>query len=569
MSINHQADRYLNLILEREKGIIKFSSTVIKSNVGIYNFPRGFGRKFMFTDIITKELFDWGKEDKYKYVQQEERYSFSEIKKQRLFLAPKTNYTILVCNDDDIISWKYCMEVKNVEHTIFKQKKNIEIIEDENKVIIANRKTFSFLIDNVFCDKAIKRLIITDPELIECNNFIKTKKLFFGFCWVLCTSPAKILSLNEKHFIYNFIPFNLDSFVFNAIQICQNIKVIKENDNNKNLREIYKLPSFNKIEHTYREEMFRILSSSIDENIFNLFDAGKTKEAMEQLTSINFTNENENIYKHVYDKIKLDIKEEEDRLKIIQFQHDNSRLLNKSLKNIEILKTKQKELSKKLTQFFQNTICIICNFQINSPMLLCCCQNSICSECIITWLTNDMRSSCPFCREHIHNDDIIPFNIDILDSNSNIEVTESISTCNLNLERIQKNIIQTRENTIFSLIENITCDKNEIALFFCESDEINKKIIKECCIKNIFCIEFTGGLSDRQEIFSNIQKNYYKLVVVSNFRDLLGFHFLNINEIISFSNLDDYKYEFLCSRFYRIHRKKNFNFHTFKFVSYN
>ena len=50
--VNH----YMDILLERERGEIVIGNSKIKSKLGIFNYPKGFGRKTFLTDLLTKDL---------------------------------------------------------------------------------------------------------------------------------------------------------------------------------------------------------------------------------------------------------------------------------------------------------------------------------------------------------------------------------------------------------------------------------------------------------------------------------------------------------------------------------
>lgn len=558
--MNHQTEKYLNLLLQREKGIIPFASTIVESNIGIYNFPRGFGRKFLFSELIKQyKLNDWEKTNKHKYIVSEETYpNFQQIKKRRIFEAYKTNYTIIISDENDIISWKHSLESKQIPFINFDKKKKFKLNYDESTVILTTLKTFFFLVENYFSENAFQRLIITDPELIKSSSQILVipKRLYFGFCWILCTQPNKITSMHSNHFIFRFIPYDLDSFVFKAIQTCQSIvKVTKEDDN---LKQIYNLPNFNVIEHTYREEMFRILHGIVDNDIYKLLDIGNIKAAINKINSFEFSNEN--IFQYINDKIEKDIEKKEQDLDKIKFLNNNHEDLNQILNSIQVLKKKKKRFHERLEMYIHSIVCTICNNDINEPMIFYCCQQCICGSCMIHCFQNDTKSRCPFCREVVHNDDIIP----LLKTKSKPKT----KILKLHSKQSKQNNLLTKEMKLFDLLADLTKTKDEMVVFYCTSDEVNTKLLKFLFENEIYSVEFTGSLGERQEIFGNIQKKFYKVIIVSNYRDMIGFHFLSINNIISYTEIDNYIYKFLCSRFYRIHRTKDLNFHTFKFLSH-
>ena len=52
-------EKYYHKLKERETGSISFGNSIIQSKIGIFNYPKGFSRKSIISDLISSPLEGW------------------------------------------------------------------------------------------------------------------------------------------------------------------------------------------------------------------------------------------------------------------------------------------------------------------------------------------------------------------------------------------------------------------------------------------------------------------------------------------------------------------------------
>lgn len=524
-------NNYMDILLERERGEIVIGNSKIKSKLGIFNYPKGFGRKTFLSDLLTKDLEEKndGRTKEFHFI--ENYYNHGQIMKERIISCETTKYSIVLCDEENISNWIRTFKQKNIKYIHYDRKKRF-VNSTEAKIILVNQFLISYLIQNFFHRACIERFVIFDPELMK-STFIP--QIFYEFLWIVSSEPIYLQSLDRKHFLYNYLPVNLDSRIYNNLLVCQDLKI------QTNLKQEHDLPNYKLLKHSCREEMYKILKGILDEDLYDLLHNGQIKQLLERLNAISSSN---NIIDYIHDKIENEILEIENQIK--NYKNLKSKK-EKDLEELEIkllcLKRKKTNLNDKLKEYTSNHECIICQEQMKDPVILYCCQNIICFQCIVKWLQK--KNNCAYCRKVIHNDDIIflKCKLEQNDSSKKEECFEKLLT---------------RQNKVFDIIEK---NKEEIMFFYSDVDEMTENMILFCQEKDISCIELREYR--KKEVYDKIENKDVNLIILSDYKDLIGYEFPMINHFICFPYLKKYVYKFICSRFYRIGRENDFHFHSF------
>lgn len=530
-------ENYAEIMLQREEGHIKIGNSIIQSKLGIFNYPKGFNRKTILCYLLREKMNNWH-QDKIEFSFIEKYFPHGQIVKYKKIICQSTNYSIILCDERNIENWKRKLEKENLSYIHYDRKKHFSVQKTSDTVILINEKHISYLIEKYFSRLCIKRLIIFDPELMK-SNYIT--QLFYGFVWIVSSEPIFLQSLAERHFIYNFIPRQIDLQTYNNLIICKDLKI------QTHLKEKHNLPNFHLIKHSCRQEMYKILKGFLDEDIYQLFHHGKINQVLEKLNSISNCN---NVIDYIYEKIENEMTEIDAKLS------NYKNIKNKKEDDLEELKRKLVELQRK-KQTFKDKIkeytldneCIICSEKMKNPIILYCCQQINCFSCMIKWLQT--KNKCPYCRNVIHNDDIISLKNNFLSTSTTTDKT--IETKKNPFEKLM-----TRTNKVIDIIQKY---KNETLFFFSENQEMIEIMISFCIDEKVEYLELKE--TKKKNIYEDIKKNKIRLIILNDPRDLIGLQFPFVNHFISFDYLKKYLYKFICSRFYRIGRQNDFHFHSF------
>lgn len=528
-------NQYYEIMKQREMGCISFGMSMIKSKIGIFNYPKGFSRKKLLCKILSSNLQGWDDSDLLQTKMIEKYYTKGEIIQEKIIQIKKSNYTVLITHVNNIQDWMHNFKKLNIPHLYYDNKTNVNLNTTEDCIILVAPKLLRFLFQNSFHRIAIKRLVIHDPELLTSIQTIP--QISYGFLWIVSSEPLYLLSLSKSHFLYQFLPHNIDSKIFHTLDICKDLKI------QETLKTIHGLPNYILHKHTCRDEMYKIMQGILDDDIYELLHNGQIKEVLEHLNSISDCN---NIWDFIHDKIQNEI--EEIQLKLKNYKNltntKNGLDLSPLRAKMETLDKKKQKLNQKMKDYRNVNECILCLEFMEQPILVYCCQNIVCWKCIEKWLK--VNNCCPYCRAILHNDDIISLKYPIQDPNQEPK------------NKIQTFVkLGTRKNKVFEIIES---NLNEIIFFYSDVDEIIQTVITFCTSKSIG-YRYFHDIKDQD--FQTLQKEGVCVIIVEDYHELIGYHFPLMNHFISYPYLKKFIYKFICSRFYRLGRKEDFHFHSF------
>lgn len=532
--MNSIQNRHLEKLIHREENDIKNGNTIIQSKVGIFNYPIGFGRKQIISNLFKTPLKKWNDNEVFEFEILDKLHCQGQIVRKNIITSKKTNFSILLCQNYNIPLWKETLESHNISCILYTKKYNLQQYENEKKdyVILTNPNCILYLLQNFFHRKAIQRFIICDPEFIKLK-YTSTTMLFYGMTWIVCSHPNWIIyNPDKKHFIYNFISDKIDIMLFRSLFICDEVNI------NKQLYVDCDLPAYEKIKHKCRESMFVILKGTLDNEMYNLLEAGHIKRVLEKLNEMGSFN---NILDYIQEKLENDI--EETNLKIQKKIFENGDIVElEKIKN-DLMKKKHNLLTK-IEEYQENNECVICNNSLKEPILLYCCQNIICGRCIFDWLNHSKH--CPYCRSIIHNDDLISLKYKL----------NAKSKKNSNFKKLL-----TKQNKIVELLQNYN---DKFIVFYSESNEIIQIITSFCNENNLASNTFQGTSKEKASLFQKFQKKEFNILIISDKMDFIGYSFPFVDHFIQYSRLEESVYEYIFNKFYRLGRTEKFHLHLFQ-----
>jgi hypothetical protein len=162
---------------------------------------------------------------------------------------------------------------------------------------------------------------------------------------------------------------------------------------------------------------------------------------------------------------------------------NNEKLLETTLSKVDIIRER----------LVTNSMCPICYDNIEDKVILTCCKNTFCEECI--FLSLKTRKECPLCCATIKSNDEI---IRLVDDNNIIEP---------NIEEVE--VVQNEDKSklehIMELVEN--SDDQAKFIIFSNYGQIFKDIIKKLKTTNKIYAEFDGG--NIKDLDATIQEYKY------------------------------------------------------------
>lgn len=314
-----------------------------------------------------------------------------------------------------------------------------------------------------------KRIFIDEADSIKLP-----KDLDFNskFVWLITGTPSGLLYKN-KQYLNNLFKKNKDWLI--------NHLIVK--NNNDYIDESFKLPIPLRITVKCQTPPELKIKEFIPKSIINMINAGNTDEAIKQLNCNEDTNENiikvitKNISQAIINKNKeLDLMKNK---KCTELMDEHIKKIKNLEKVIQRLNERLINIKKKINEM-NDEYCPICLDNFNKPVVLSCCKNIYCFECLTIILQKGNK--CPNCKEIIEKKNIhlINNNIDSInkkntenDKKKKIEVLLEI----LNNNKDGKIMVFANYPETFSKIEQMLYDnKISYAQLKGNSNTINNHI---------------------------------------------------------------------------------------------
>ena len=281
------------------------------------------------------------------------------------------------------------------------------------------------------------RIMIDEADTIKLPREMSCQ---FNFLWLITGTP-KGLFYSNKSFI---------SKIFKEDNLNLNSNFVIKNDD-AFIEQSIKLPHPKRFKIkciTPRE--LDIIKDLIPPSVLQMINAGNSEQAIRALNCNVDTNDNilQVITKNLVDsienkKIELEaekkkhysqymMKEKEQKIKFIEGQ-------------IEKLTNKYEDIKKRIYQL-NDTNCPVCMGEFTNPVMVSCCNNTFCFDCLAVSMGELKNNKCPYCQQHISKQQIHVFQTDNLEGAG---TKVSIPTSNSN-----KYELKDKFDVLIDLVQN-------------------------------------------------------------------------------------------------------------------
>lgn len=512
-----------------EFGGVQNGNTIIQSRIGILNLPEGFCRKNIISLLL--QSLPTTDENEIRHVETIERvFHQSSITKKSVKQFHVSRASILVCMPTQIHRWKHYFKFFNIHCLLYLKKSSTLAEYSTNYLVLTTPTLFPHLIQQHFHQKAIERLIFYEPRLFR----IKSKSIFCHYqCSWIVTSDINWLLFTTNHFIFKYIPESMEYLLFRQLCIFQEKKLVHK------LWKKFGLKPYRHLEHQCQQEMYEILKGTLSDEMYTLLTEGNIQLVLEKL---NLSCTKDSILKHLQANIQDEIDETE--FQIIKHRSSVKKKKVYEEKKFRLIE-KSNHLNEKFELFHQNTKCILCcGAIVDKTVLIYCCQNICCGNCIYRWLQT--KNSCPFCRHVIQNDDLIP-----------ITTSMRNTICSKTNNEISK--LMTKQNKVIELVDTL---KEKHLVIFTKSKSISTIILNHYEQYGTGVI-FEGNTNERKKTYEHICNQKCSLTIVMDENEMNGFSFPFVDHFISMSPLSSELFDTFLQKFHRLGRTSTFHIHTF------
>lgn len=255
------------------------------------------------------------------------------------------------------------------------------------------------------------RILIDEADTIK---FPKDMSCQFNFIWLITGTPTGLFYSN-KPFINKI--FKDDNLNINSIFVIKN--------DDSFIDQSIKLPNPKRFKIkciTPRE--LEIIKDLIPPSVLQMINAGNSELAIKALNCNIDTNDNilQVITKNLVDSIenkKIELEAELKKHYPINLEKEHDQKIKFIENQIEKLSNKYEDIKKRIYQL-NDTNCPVCMDNFTNPVMVSCCNNTFCFDCLAVSMGEIKNNKCPFCCQEITKQHMHIFQSDTITKNNNL-----------------------------------------------------------------------------------------------------------------------------------------------------
>lgn len=544
----HQLVSVHNMEMLEKLRKIKVGDNVYMTDFGILGDIPGYGKSFSVVSLILRDNMTWD------ISKRQEKFDIHTIN-HSLKMVNKTSKVrvkanLLLCSSTLIEQWKEYFSFVNKNSLKIKEisnRKDFDEKFDPNNwdVVIVSSMRYNELIDRM-PNVVWKRFIFDEAASTHINAM---RHINAGFTWFVSATFRDLLRCGgtSSHFMRHFfarIDYNMLSYF-----------VIK--NSTEFVRHSFKMPDVINVNHIcLNPRVLNVLSSFIDAETKTMIAAGDIKSAILRLGG--GTALGSNLFDIVSKKQIEKLTQARFSLDMWKTRKDSGLLVGNEVsfwekrvsdieKTIEELKTKYKNLLEE--------DCTICYSTISDPILIPCCQNIFCGNCIMKWM--ETNKSCPMCRSSINVKELVYIKSDQGDNKEHKEdeneeckkeKSDKISKQDKVLELVSNGIFENKKFLIFSMYD--------------ESFLIIRRVLDN---HGIDFVEISGSKATRDSKLKKFRENKVNVVFLNSRFNGAGINLETATDIILYHEMPQGIRDQVVGRALRIGREQSLTIHNLVF----
>jgi hypothetical protein len=530
---HHQETSVLNLEERESKKSITFRNLKIDTNIILFSDLPGYGKTRSVLALIQRDKMEWDMSTPY-ITENISEFRYNNIICKSLTEYKRVDSTFLVCSASILDQWLNEIKLFKLKHKVIKASKDFDFNANKYDIVLCVTTMYNKYMKHVNGEydqhpKAWKRFIYDEPASTKISAM---KQIIFGSGIFITATPNPLLTITgQRHFVRNlFNRMNLE--LFSAITI--------KNDDDY-VRASYQLPPTTIIEYKcLQNSVISVVKDIISNDIINMISAGNIDGA---IRSLGGQNSDKSIIEIVSDKKEAELKEA--LAKIDKYKKRKAVGDAAKVKKWKEKKTKLEEEIEKLRERFANILkdpCSVCYSELNKPVMVSCCQNIFCGECILKWL--EKNDNCPLCRKIITAKNLI--------SVSNNEKKEE----GKGDEKKEVKIDKSKTETLIDIVEKYSDEK---ILIFSDYDDSFVSIRN--ALKGHKYVEIKGSAAVREKNIDKYKTGNVNIILLNSKYNGAGINLQNTDHIIFYHQMTKDVEDQNIGRAKRIGNKKTLTVH--------
>lgn len=387
--------------LERTQCVKVSASVSIQTRFGILGDLAGYGKSMSLIALIVRDQMPWD-------VNQSEVKTTEEVVNSVLSIGTHTfsfraHQTVIVTSANMITQWLdyfaqvtpgtiRVKEVTRRDHCV-----NLNCSRDHADVFLVNSTRYNEFVRKVHHSHGLttfKRFIFDDATSTHIPSMLT---LNAGFMWFVTATANESRVGSMSRFMREFY-YSLDPDFL--------LYVTVKNDDDF-VRQSFQMPQVTELFHEcVNPNVLRVLQHHIDSDAKVMIEAGNIRGAIERLGGAN--SNTKNLIELVSTRHKTELESARYHLSLWSGRERSQREVDRWTRRVAEIEHNLQDLNKKYQEILAGDCCI-CYSALDKPVLIGCCQNIFCFDCIhrIKTLAHGVMATCPMCRAAFDYSDLI------------------------------------------------------------------------------------------------------------------------------------------------------------------
>lgn len=532
---------------EAEK-VICHSHYSIESSVGIFSDMTGCGKTLSMLSVCLRDRMEWNLQQDHVHSSILSVYGHGCLIKKSLVRLKRIPANLVVANALILKQWIEEIQKTNLRFQSITSKRKLDEVDPlSHDIILVVPHCYNPLVER-FPNYAWKRFIFDEPTHTKISSM---RPIVAGFIWFMTATPD--LLLYQYRTASNFMSSIFSSYLdYNLYKHL----IVKNDDAFIQLS--FQLPPIHHVYHSCYQPIVQIIRDMINESIIEMISAGNIEGAVDALGG----NSTSNIIDLIRQEKEQQIQECQEKMdRFTRFQ-DQMRV-DKWTRRKHVLEHDKQELMKRFQSVLSSNTCHICYEQNQKPILLTCCQNLFCGECVFRWLTE--KSSCPLCRRAItphhliyiqqKEEDKMNYGNDLL-----VQEDHIVDDNKMNQLSRPESCLKTKWETILHILFSRPKDQMRCLLFsnFNETFQPIPQLLQE---HDITYHAVHGRSEQRYRQIEDFKQGHIQVLFLNSLQHGVGMNLQECTDIILFHPMNEEMETQLIGRAYRIGRTQELSVH--------
>ena len=382
-----------------------------------------------------------------------------------------------------------------------------------------------------------KRLVCDEADTIRIPSMRQTQA---GFYWFMSATYAHLAGIRTNGLIRHCLAGIFDY-----------IKYFLVRNEDEYVIQSFTMPPPQKITHVCRNPLVeQVLDEMAPESVIQMIRAGNIAGAIRSLGGEH--TDDQNLVSLITKKKQGELQEAKDKETKYKGQEKSARKSERDQyllwhSKCVSLESQLKSIEERFAHVLEQD-CSICQSELNHPLMVPCCQNLFCGECILTWFKS--HSTCPFCRQPVSLHTLI--HVEKKGDNDKKKEEEKKE------ENKKEEQARTKPETILHLVQSHP--KNQFLIFSShdESYLLIRAIFEE---HKQVCTELYGTSAMRDKQLCQFRNGTSRIMFLNSNMNGAGINLEMTTDIIFYHEMDPLLESQLIGRAQRIGRQSSLTIH--------